>query len=287
MEAAFPLGVLAGLFEFIPTVGPLLSAVPAMAMGFLDSPQKAPWVALAYWGIQFLENHILIPLLMKGVDLPAAHGRHAGAARARLRLPRPHGRRAAARDGHGDGAGAVRGQAPEAVDSRTPTRAPSFDPDLDEALEDTGALSVLTPDRAWPSWSARSRVDLRVRETPIERGGSRTRRCWSSATTSGTDAGGSKARALELLLAGVGPDDMLLTVGSTVEARARRRPLRRAAGRAYAGRHLAAGGARRIAPPAARLGRRDRDAARSPATAMIRAGPMRLAGRVAGFPRRQ
>jgi predicted PurR-regulated permease PerM len=30
-------------------------------------------VALAYWGIQFLENHILIPLLMKGgMDLPPA-----------------------------------------------------------------------------------------------------------------------------------------------------------------------------------------------------------------------
>ncbi len=30
-------------------------------------------VAAAYWGIQFLENHILIPLLMKGgMDLPPA-----------------------------------------------------------------------------------------------------------------------------------------------------------------------------------------------------------------------
>jgi predicted PurR-regulated permease PerM len=66
VKAAFALGVLAGLFEFIPTVGPLLSAVPGVAMGFLDSPEKAATVAVAYWGIQFLENHILIPLLMKG-----------------------------------------------------------------------------------------------------------------------------------------------------------------------------------------------------------------------------
>jgi predicted PurR-regulated permease PerM len=73
VEAAFALGVLAGLFEFIPTVGPLLSAIPAVAMGFLDSPEKAGVVAAAYWGIQFLENHILIPLLMKGgMDLPPA-----------------------------------------------------------------------------------------------------------------------------------------------------------------------------------------------------------------------
>src|SRR5215207_2937640 len=73
VKAAFALGVLAGLFEFIPTVGPLLSAIPAVAMGFLDSPQKAATVAVAFWLIQFLENHILIPLLMKGgMDLPPA-----------------------------------------------------------------------------------------------------------------------------------------------------------------------------------------------------------------------
>jgi predicted PurR-regulated permease PerM len=73
VKAAFALGVLAGLFEFIPTVGPLLSAIPGVAMGFLDSPEKAAMVAVAFWGIQFLENHILIPLLMKGgMDLPPA-----------------------------------------------------------------------------------------------------------------------------------------------------------------------------------------------------------------------
>jgi len=73
VPAAFPLGVLAGLLEFIPTVGPILSAVPAIAMGFVDSPEKALWVTIAYVGIQFLENHLLIPLLMReGVDIPPA-----------------------------------------------------------------------------------------------------------------------------------------------------------------------------------------------------------------------
>ena len=73
VKAAFALGLLAGLFEFIPTVGPLLSAIPGVAMAFLDSPEKAVYVAIVYWGIQFLENHILIPLLMKGgMDLPPA-----------------------------------------------------------------------------------------------------------------------------------------------------------------------------------------------------------------------
>jgi predicted PurR-regulated permease PerM len=73
VKAAFALGVIAGLLEFVPTIGPLLSAVPAIAMAFLDSPDKALYVAVAYIGIQFLENHLLIPLLMKGgMDLPPA-----------------------------------------------------------------------------------------------------------------------------------------------------------------------------------------------------------------------
>ncbi|HEY8020546.1 MAG TPA: AI-2E family transporter [Thermoanaerobaculia bacterium] len=71
VKAALLLGVIAGLLEFIPTIGPILSAIPAVAMGFLDSPQKALLVALVYWGIQMLEGHLLIPMLMKeGMDLP-------------------------------------------------------------------------------------------------------------------------------------------------------------------------------------------------------------------------
>ncbi len=71
VKAALPLGIIAGLLEFIPMVGPLLSAIPAVAMGFVDSPQQALFVALLYTGIQFFENHLLIPILMKeGVDLP-------------------------------------------------------------------------------------------------------------------------------------------------------------------------------------------------------------------------
>lgn len=71
VKGALALGLIAGLLEFIPMIGPLLSAVPAVAMGFLDSPQKALFVILLYTGIQLMENHILIPIVMKeGVDLP-------------------------------------------------------------------------------------------------------------------------------------------------------------------------------------------------------------------------
>ena len=59
-------------------------------------------------------------------------------------------------------------------------------------------------------------MDLRVRETPIERwelGDASILVKRDDLTT--PSLGGNKARALELLLAGVGPDDVLLTVGST------------------------------------------------------------------------
>lgn len=73
VRAAVPLGVIAGLFEFIPNIGPTLSAIPAIAMAFADSPEKALVVVVAYWGIQFLENNLLIPYLMKEqLDLPPA-----------------------------------------------------------------------------------------------------------------------------------------------------------------------------------------------------------------------
>jgi predicted PurR-regulated permease PerM len=73
VRAAVPLGILAGLLEFVPTLGPILSSLPAIAMGFVDSPEKALAVTVAYIGIQFLENHLLIPILMKeGIDLPPA-----------------------------------------------------------------------------------------------------------------------------------------------------------------------------------------------------------------------
>ena len=73
VRAAVPLGILAGLLEFVPTLGPILSALPAIAMGFVDSPEKALAVTVAYVGIQFLENHLLIPILMKeGIDIPPA-----------------------------------------------------------------------------------------------------------------------------------------------------------------------------------------------------------------------
>ncbi len=73
VKAAIALAVIAGLLEFVPTIGPTMAVVPALAMGLLDSPAKALSVLVAYLAIQGFESNLLIPLLMKGgMDLPPA-----------------------------------------------------------------------------------------------------------------------------------------------------------------------------------------------------------------------
>ena len=48
IRGALPLGVIAGIFEFIPNVGPTLSAIPAILMGFADTPRTALVVAVQW-----------------------------------------------------------------------------------------------------------------------------------------------------------------------------------------------------------------------------------------------
>jgi predicted PurR-regulated permease PerM len=71
IKAAIALGIIAGFLEFIPYMGPILSAVPAVAMALVDSPEKALYVVIAYTAIQQLEGVVVQPLLMKeGLELP-------------------------------------------------------------------------------------------------------------------------------------------------------------------------------------------------------------------------
>ena len=73
VKAALPLGILAGILKFIPIIGSIFAAIPAIAMAFIDSPHKALVVGIGYLVIQFMENHLLVPILMKrGVNIPPA-----------------------------------------------------------------------------------------------------------------------------------------------------------------------------------------------------------------------
>ena len=73
VPAAAALGLLAGLMEFVPFIGPIVSAVPAVAMALIESPQTALYVAILFIIIQQLEGNLITPLLMKNrLDVPPA-----------------------------------------------------------------------------------------------------------------------------------------------------------------------------------------------------------------------
>jgi predicted PurR-regulated permease PerM len=73
VPSALTLGLLAALLEFIPFIGPILSAVPALLLGFAAGPDKAIWVALLFLAIQQFEGNVLEPLVQqRAVDLPPA-----------------------------------------------------------------------------------------------------------------------------------------------------------------------------------------------------------------------
>ncbi|HYE41176.1 MAG TPA: AI-2E family transporter [Ramlibacter sp.] len=70
---AFTLGVLTGLLEFVPYIGPVLSAAPPLLIAFNLDPQLAFYVLLLYVGIQSAENYLLTPLIeQRAVSLPPA-----------------------------------------------------------------------------------------------------------------------------------------------------------------------------------------------------------------------
>jgi predicted PurR-regulated permease PerM len=69
---AFALGLLAGLLLFIPYLGSIASAIPALLIALTVSPMHLLYVALLYVGIHLAEGYLLSPLLQRrAVDTPA------------------------------------------------------------------------------------------------------------------------------------------------------------------------------------------------------------------------
>jgi putative heme transporter len=65
IDYAFPLAIIAGLGEFVPYLGPILSFIPSLAVASLQSPGKALLVAIIYLAIMQIEGHVLTPNVMK------------------------------------------------------------------------------------------------------------------------------------------------------------------------------------------------------------------------------
>ena len=57
----FVLGLLAGVTELVPIVGPWIGGIAAVLATLATAPHLAPWVALLYVGVQLLENALLVP----------------------------------------------------------------------------------------------------------------------------------------------------------------------------------------------------------------------------------
>lgn len=65
VKYALFLALIAAIGEFVPYIGPVISAVPAIFLAFVQSPVKALLVLILFVVIQQLENHLLVPKIMQ------------------------------------------------------------------------------------------------------------------------------------------------------------------------------------------------------------------------------
>ncbi len=70
LQVPYPLalGLIAGLLEAVPILGPVISAVLAAVIAFADTPVKGLAVLILFTVIQQLENNILVPKVMQKVS---------------------------------------------------------------------------------------------------------------------------------------------------------------------------------------------------------------------------
>lgn len=61
---ALVLGLIAGVLELVPFLGPLLSAVPALLLALGEGGVTLMWVVIAYVAIQALESNVILPFVM-------------------------------------------------------------------------------------------------------------------------------------------------------------------------------------------------------------------------------
>ncbi|WP_432665306.1 AI-2E family transporter [Wukongibacter baidiensis] len=64
VEFALLIGAIAGIGNIIPYFGPIIGAIPAVVIAFLDKPIKAVWVIIAFFIIQQIESAVLQPKIV-------------------------------------------------------------------------------------------------------------------------------------------------------------------------------------------------------------------------------
>lgn len=65
MPFALPLALLAGIFEIVPSIGPIISAIPAIVVALTISYNMAAIIIVSYIFIQLVENHFFVPRIMQ------------------------------------------------------------------------------------------------------------------------------------------------------------------------------------------------------------------------------
>ncbi|MEK7638471.1 MAG: AI-2E family transporter [Patescibacteria group bacterium] len=66
LEVRFALvfAIMAMFLEIVPVAGPVLAAIPAILMAFIQSPTLGLWVLIMWVIIQQAENHLLVPIVL-------------------------------------------------------------------------------------------------------------------------------------------------------------------------------------------------------------------------------
>jgi predicted PurR-regulated permease PerM len=73
IPSALTLGLVAGVFEFVPIIGPILAAIPALLLAFIQGPEYLLWTAILYLLIQQAEGNLIQPIVQRvAVDMPPA-----------------------------------------------------------------------------------------------------------------------------------------------------------------------------------------------------------------------
>jgi predicted PurR-regulated permease PerM len=71
--AALALALLAGLAEFVPLIGPIVAAIPALLIALSEGVQTALWTLLLYLAVQQVESNLIMPVVQhRVVSLPPA-----------------------------------------------------------------------------------------------------------------------------------------------------------------------------------------------------------------------
>jgi predicted PurR-regulated permease PerM len=67
VPSALALGIIAGVAEFVPIVGPIISMVPALIIALPEGVTTALYVALLYVVVQQVEGYVITPLVQRAV----------------------------------------------------------------------------------------------------------------------------------------------------------------------------------------------------------------------------